>query len=358
MVGNTPDSLKKKILLCLSSQNWGGGEKHVHDIISYLGDSFDFQLIIRGPGELYEAFLPLKIPIHFYPLSNRFTLRESQQYLNLLKKERYDLIHCHLNGASFQFSLLRPWLPCPLLSTVHGFSTPLFYLTPHHLIAVSDAIYNSFFPMQKKKATRIYNGVSTPENFSQNRKKDRIQAFVFATIHPNKGQEFLIKALHRKNFKSHITLIGDGNPQYVNRVIRELEKHPEKKQIQFIRNRMKLNRFWEKADFVIIPSYREALSYVALESLSRGIPVLAASTGGLTEIINDDNINKDGLLFTPGNKNDFTQQLQKMEACLPEMQNHLLQNPFLLRRPEFLTETMIKKLKELYDYFFNGTINF
>lgn len=342
--------LRKKILLCLSSSHWGGGEKHVYDIVSSLKTEYDFQVIIQEKGELYEAFQTLGIPILLFPLSSRFHWAESKKYLELIKKENYNLIHCHLNAACLQFSFLRPWLHCPLLATVHGLSGSLSYQMPDYLIAVSQAVYNNFLPWQKKKSCCIYNGINfmTPYIKPLSTNTDNLQAFVFATIHPNKGQEFLLKALLKETLKIKLTFVGHGQPKNIQTLKKKLENHPAKENICFIENHARLDKFWPQADFVIIPSYKEALSYVAIESLSRGIPVMAADTGGLKEIINQENHGLDGFLFKTGNIADFNLILHKMIKNISDMRQHLQIKPFLQRRPEFQIDSMLSRLKAIY----------
>jgi glycosyltransferase involved in cell wall biosynthesis len=56
---------------------------------------------------------------------------------------------------------------------------------------------------------------------------------------------------------------------------------------------------YNASDAVVVPSVcREAFGLVALEALAAGRPVIASSTGGLVEIVNEHN----GILVPPGDE--------------------------------------------------------
>jgi glycosyltransferase involved in cell wall biosynthesis len=65
------------------------------------------------------------------------------------------------------------------------------------------------------------------------------------------------------------------------------------------------------SDIAVVPSLREPLGVAALEALACGIPVIASNTGGLSEIIDDD---QTGLLVEPGNAHQLAQACSRLLA--------------------------------------------
>lgn len=331
-----------KIVLVLGSNKWGGGEKHVFDIIKNLQDKFEFILITKKSEVLTKQFSPLNIQ-HIewnmnFKLSN---LAEHKKQISLLNSIKADGIHCHLNDASFMLSIYRPFIKTKIISTVHGFSSHLYYLFPHYLISVSKAIHEYLLPTSQVKSTVIYNGVC--EETQQRNSPAELQAYIFATIHPNKGQEFVCNSLQKIDHHSKITFIGTGAESYQNRLTQKInESSPN---IDWIALTGDLQPYFDKASFIIIPSFKEALSYVALEALSRGIPVLASSTGGLTEVFENE---KEGLFFKTGDSVDFVKKLHLMEKNHSQYKKYLLENPFLAHHPHFQIDEMCNKISRYY----------
>lgn len=63
------------------------------------------------------------------------------------------------------------------------------------------------------------------------------------------------------------------------------------------------------ADVFAFPSTTETLGFVALESMASGVPVVGARAGGIPFAVTD---NHSGLLFEPGDTDDFTEKLERL----------------------------------------------
>jgi len=68
---------------------------------------------------------------------------------------------------------------------------------------------------------------------------------------------------------------------------------------------------WSSIDLLVMPSRREGLPMAALESMARGIPVLAYAVGGLPGLITNDG---DGWLVAPGDEPGLARQLRRIVA--------------------------------------------
>jgi len=66
---------------------------------------------------------------------------------------------------------------------------------------------------------------------------------------------------------------------------------------------------YASADVFAFPSDTETLGFVAMESMASGVPAVGARAGGIPDVI-DHEVN--GLMFTPGDEDDLTEQLRRV----------------------------------------------
>jgi len=138
----------------------------------------------------------------------------------------------------------------------------------------------------------IYNGIEIPIMNLEKKEKggNVIRLISVARLHPNKGLDVLLKALHLliQNYNIQLTIIGDG---------------PDKKALEQLINKLRINDKvvltgylpYEKvqaslldSNIFILPSRAEAFGQVFTEALSCGLPVIGTNTGGIPEIITEE----------------------------------------------------------------------
>ena len=76
--------------------------------------------------------------------------------------------------------------------------------------------------------------------------------------------------------------------------------------------KLDVSAYYTQADVVAVPSLREGLSLTALEAMASGVPVIASRTGGLAEIVLDE---ETGLLVEPG---DGAGLAAALDRCLAD----------------------------------------
>lgn len=329
------------IAYCLSSNKWGGGELHVTQLLNHFKDSLRVSLIVpeNSPGYKFARDNSIEvIPFDF----DKNPLQKLPEFLSVIRRLNPDILHAHLNKAAWYCSLSRPFHNKKVLATIHGYTTPLYYLGVHKAICVSHDLKNFQPTLIKRKSSVVYNGISG----SQSREREPRKASVFATIHPNKGQEFIADSLisHQPDLKIPLFFKGVGSNRHEQSLQEKLAKLSDS-DIQWEKIVGDLENDWAQTAFTVVPSYKEALSYVAIESLNRGIPVLASRTGGLAEVLRE---GIDGLYFQPGDAKDFCDKLLEMETSHKEFSKALLHKPFLQDRPEFKLENMLVSTESVY----------
>jgi glycosyltransferase involved in cell wall biosynthesis len=106
---------------------------------------------------------------------------------------------------------------------------------------------------------------------------------------------------------ARLALVGDG-PQR-----QALENHFQGTPTHFVGylQGVELASAFASADAFIFPSRTETLGLVLLEAMAAGCPVVAAGTGGITDIVQD---GVNGYLFDPGNENGAIEATQRLLA--------------------------------------------
>lgn len=180
----------------------------------------------------------------------------------------------------------------------------MFLKSSDAIICNSNAVKDHYFKHKTKKIRVIYNGSATVEQFDERYKKrvseNLYDDFTFAMVSlvsPKKGQEQAIKAiaaLKERGVYARLVLAGHGKKEYLaycNDLVQALG----------ITDRVEFTGFLEdpfsiyySTNCILVCSAHEALSRVALEAMSVGVPVIGKNSGGMPEIIID---NKTGILY-------------------------------------------------------------
>ena len=140
----------------------------------------------------------------------------------------------------------------------------------------------------------------------------KLNFFLISRIIKDKGiEEYFLasKFFKYKNKNLKFNFVGDFSEDNPSRLTKkEFKKlinysnvicHPYKKDVNFYLN---------KTDCLVLPSYREGLSKITLEAMSKGIPVLGSKVPGIQDIIKH---NFNGYLFKSRNTKSLINILQK-----------------------------------------------
>jgi len=157
------------------------------------------------------------------------------------------------------------------------------------------AVQKHYFSKAYHNIYQVYNGVASGSEFDFRMRLHQTttlpQVFTFlipSTISPNKGQETAIRAineLNKRGIDCHLVLAGRGKPEYVD-ILKELAKALDlAEKIHFAGHKNEPIPLYYQANCALVCSEYEALSRVALEAMSCGLPVIGRNTGGTPEII-------------------------------------------------------------------------
>lgn len=210
-------------------------------------------------------------------------VKQLNTYIN---KMQIDFIHSHGLKANF----INSFLMTKKLATQHGQTSHTLKMKVmeyiesirlkkmDNLILVSEVMYE-----KTKHPRKILLENYVPENekkLAQFQVNDKFKIAFAGRLSPEKGIEFLLESIEL-NQNTELHIYGDGLlSDYVkNRISSQIIYHGFTSSIQ--------EELLDK-QLLIIPSEREGLPMIALESLSLGLPVLATRVGGLPKLIADD----------------------------------------------------------------------
>jgi len=180
-------------------------------------------------------------------------------------------------------------------------------LTSH--LAPAMAVSDQIAEQLPTKPHRIQNFVA-PQPDHLNHTGQSI-AFVGRLAH-EKGPDLFCQAIEAAHLRSGI-VYGDGP---LKSILRQRYGNP----IRFCGFVENMAPYWPSIGLLCISSRAEGLPLVALEAMSRGIPVAAFAVGGLPQLIEH---NRDGFLVAPGDVQGLTDTLTRWSSMSLEQRQKL-----------------------------------
>ncbi|MGH7807210.1 MAG: glycosyltransferase family 4 protein [Thermodesulfobacteriota bacterium] len=145
---------------------------------------------------------------------------------------------------------------------------------------------------------------------------------------------------------ARLLIAGDGpERERLNSLARSLELLPHVTMLGHL-SQADLEPLFDRAWAQAVPSlWAEPFGLVAIEAMMRGTAVIASSTGGLTEIIQD---GKTGFLIPPGNVDLLTEALLKL-LCNRELAEKMGRAGHDVAVAQFSEATFVDKIIHLYE---------
>jgi len=255
----------------------------------------------------------LSFPEKRYPKLIQRSL--SGKLLDHLKGKDYDLIHIHwLFPDGLTLPTLRN-LGIKTVITVHGGDWYLNIedkvrseLIETSLQSTNRVLYSGpllqndieqMYPDMREKSDVIYNMVDTDSYVPVLKKEtlrkkiawdtSKVHALTVANIRHEKGVDLLVDTISRNKKLANIRFHIIGSPEateYSNKILKAISDNPFKN-IELLPPvaPAELIKFYQAADFYILPSRREGFNVSILEAASCGVPLLSTDVGGNKKII-------------------------------------------------------------------------
>jgi len=131
-------------------------------------------------------------------------------------------------------------------------------------------------------------------------------------ISPEKGQEYLIKAMRivLSSMDAHLFLLGSSNQNEIQKINKLVEKYKLERYVHFMSPMPYENvpSYYKAMDLIVQPSTSESFGIAILENMALGNVVVASNVGGIPELIDN---GKNGLLTPPANPELLAQTIIK-----------------------------------------------
>ncbi|HYL97366.1 MAG TPA: glycosyltransferase family 4 protein [Blastocatellia bacterium] len=321
-----------KILQVCSASEIGGGEVHVAGLVrSLAGRGHALYLAVRPNSPLRDPLAGVITSWHELPLRNSLDVKSARGITEIVKEHKIDIVHAHL-GRDYLVAALatRKSQRAKLILTRHHYlpikQNALYRWLLHDVaavIAVSRSVADSIserLALDPEKVHVIPNWID-PERFNpvdrdaaraMFRIKSPIAVACIGQLTPAKGQEEFIKAAGRiGRMRTDVEFIvagaETGEEEKFTTHLQDLAvKLGISERVSFKGHVRHIPELLAAVDVVVVPSWDEGFSLVAIEAMASRRAVVASDIGGLKDIIKD---NFSGVLFPSRDSNALANKL-------------------------------------------------
>ena len=303
------------VLSLLHFAGKAGTERYVETLVSYLsadGRVKPFFAYNEG-GLLVERLEAMGVPTRQLTMSSRFDRKAAKALAKLCEEWDIDLIHCHYLRENYIAMLAK------------GYNKKIRVVYTNHFILPNDAVTRLTNRLLDKRQDQmiavcnrgrerliangwsgghiqvIFNAVD-PEVWAGERSAstmreelgipaDRFVMLCASRFADDKGHKYLIDSIKRLTelcaVPFTLVLAGDGPLlEPCKEQVKALGLTED--QVRFIGFRQDIKNLYKGSDLYINSSQHEALSFLIIEAMAAGLPVIATDMGGNDDIVNDD----------------------------------------------------------------------
>jgi glycosyltransferase involved in cell wall biosynthesis len=293
---------------------WGTAHVRLVAGLVRLLDSDRYRLrawFVDEPGPLVDLLAAHRVPAHAVLFRGRSDPMGVARVAQALRRDRPGIVHFHVGGRSRTW-LLRILSPAKRVAHLHGahgddgepISLEPFVRSCHAVVATSRAVAAA-----AGCGTVVYPGAEVPGSKASLRERPPTIGAV-GRLEPVKGLGFLLEAaaLLRPRFPDlRVELAGSGSDE--SRLRSLAERLGLAGSVGFLGWQNDVNALHRRWQVLVQPSLHEAFGLAALEAMASGVPVVASATGGLPELVEDE---QSGFLVSVGDVEALASRLGRL----------------------------------------------
>ena len=363
-----------KVIHLISGGDTGGAKTHVHSLLSRLGTRIGVTMVCFVDGPFVAEARAMGIHTEVFKGKNLpQTLRRLEA---LIRREGYDLIHCHGARGNMIGAMLATRLHLPTVSTVHSdyrldyLGRPLSRLTYGVIntislrlldfrIGVSDAMVDLLISrgFDPERLFAIYNGLDfTPRPVAMDREAflssvglsadaDSVVVGIAARLNPVKDISTLIRGFAKaREAAPWLRLLIAGEGEELASLRRLAEELDVSDTVVFAGWLEDTDSFYNAIDINTLTSISETFPYALTEGARAALPTVSSRVGGVPYLI-DDGVN--GLLFPPGDWEALADHLVTL-ANNSELRRQMGQRLYSKAQRAYSLEATVDRQLEIY----------
>ncbi|MDQ7042149.1 MAG: glycosyltransferase family 4 protein [Sulfurimonas sp.] len=326
---------KKTIIELCMSPDLGGLELYMVQVAKALCDEFHVISVINEDTKLDSYYNTDENVVKLKKSSKLLMFGAARKLAKLIDKNSVDIIHIHWT-KDIPFVVLAKMLSekkPKLVQTRHmtmtrfkdDFYHRMMYKQLDLILAITYQVkeqLEKFIPNDIRPDTQVlYNGINEEKpleeqeilNYKQKfgLKENSFNVGMVGRINEAKGQHLLIKALNEiKNINVHIYFVGhEMTKGYVEKLKTLSKELGVQTRVQFLGFLENPQHFYQLCDAIVLASKRETFGLVLVEAMSAGTAVVGSNSGGVLEIIDDE---ETGLLFEAQNFKSLARSIEKL----------------------------------------------
>lgn len=353
-----------RILQVSSARHFGGGERHFVDLTNSLAERGHEMFVAVGPDSPLLSLLRTLPDRNVFqlPFTNALNIASVWRLAKFARENQIEIVHAHM-GRDYPLAALTVGRarPAKLVITRHV----LFPLGQIHkltrrrvarVIAVSNAVASALRDQNifdEKQIRIVRNGIDLSRFNFADKENQRIDAplrvGMMGDLSPVKGQTDFVRAaalIAQQPLNVQFVIAGRDNSGGANR--RELDElirnNGLQDRLEIIESEIDVPSFLRTLDVFVSASHSEAFGLAMAEAMAAGVAVIATTTAGASEIIEDE---KTGLLTPMG---DVEQLAQNISSLLddPAQRDRLANNAVRMVSKQFTLERMISETEAVY----------
>jgi L-malate glycosyltransferase len=375
---NMTREYKPVILFIAHSAELYGAEIVLLNLVTYLQGAYSIYVAVPGQCPLEERLKEIPgINIRYFRLL-RFTKKKtdvfhnmlhfvafSYDFVKLLKEVKPDLIYCN-TIRNIVTVLLARLLKQKTILHIHepnitgimsGLIARISLLVPNKTIIISEFVRQTYLQhhnLTTDNSIVVYNGVSDAGAVASAHSDEQLSGYeleapVLATI---------AQLIHRKRLgdivmametiieeypTTTVLIIGDGFLK--NELQQQIAAAGLGERIHLVGDRDDATAMLSRVDIFLCPFENEGFGLVAIEAMMKKIPVVAAASGALPEIITD---GRSGILYPVGDIAAFAAGIKRLVAS-EELRREYGVNGFLQVQERFSLCSQMEKIRQIID---------